>query len=318
MKYGWLLAATLAACYQPTLHEGAPCGPGATCPTGQECRAGTCFFVTTPADASDQDDGPTQDTSMITVDAAPDGPPYIPWGTPTELTTLELSDDSEDDPSFTADKKTLVMKATVAATSDENLYLCTRTALTDSFTCATLTALNSTATESSPEISPDGSTIYFVSDRTTVGNGDVWMSTQSGGVWAAPTMDATLSAGDVGDISFSPDGLTALIVHGGTFYIHTRASTAAAWGAEVAHSEFSIPAGMETAPTITNGAQTVYFHAGATRDIYTTHRNGNGTFQAPTAVNELNTTGRDAAPFVNQADDYMIFERNSDIFETSR
>jgi hypothetical protein len=319
MKYGWIIAALLAACYQPTLHEGAPCGPGASCPTGQECRAGTCYFTTTPADANLFGDAIELDGSMITTDAPPDGPPYVAWSTPVELTTLETPDDGEDDPSITADLKTVVMKASVNGTSDDNLQICTRaTAMTDGFTCTALTALNSTSIESSPEISADGKTIYFVSDRTTAGNGDVWVSTLANNVWSAPTMDAPLSSGDVGDLAISPDGLTALVQHGGTFYIHTRSSTTAPWGSEVVHNELLVSS-TPTAPTITNGAQTVYLHAGSPRDIYISHRNANGTFQPPTLVTELNMTAtRDAAPFVSQNDKYMIFERDYEIFETTR
>ena len=78
------LAAILAACYQPALQEGAPCGPGDACPSGQECRAGTCFFTTTPADADRGIDSnllPSPDSSA----------PYVPWGTPVEITSLEIN-----------------------------------------------------------------------------------------------------------------------------------------------------------------------------------------------------------------------------------
>ncbi|HUS27439.1 MAG TPA: hypothetical protein VMZ53_02990 [Kofleriaceae bacterium] len=329
MRSGWLLAAGLAGaigaagaagCYQPTLHEGAPCGEGATCPSGQECRAGTCFFTSTPADANLFGDAIELDSSMITVDAPPDGPPYIAWGTPVELTTLELAEDAEDDPSVTTNKLTIVLSAKiVAAPNDRDLYIGTRSAMTDSFVVTPLTVLNATPSgETSGEISADGSTLYFVSDRVTAGDGDVYVSTQTGGVWAAPTLVPQLSVGNVNDIAISPDGLTAVIVHG-AFYVHTRASTTAAWSAGVAHSELTTGLASATAPTITNGAQTIYFHAGATRDVYTSHRNANGTFPTATPVAELNTTAsRDAAPFVSQTDNYMIFERDYDIFETTR
>ncbi|HTL38392.1 MAG TPA: hypothetical protein VL326_34920 [Kofleriaceae bacterium] len=317
MRFGWLLAATLAACYQPTLHEGAPCGPGATCPTGQECRAGTCFFTTTPSDASG-DDGP-EDTSMITVDAAPDAALTPPWGAPVELTSLETTADGEDDPSITADKLTVVLKATPTGQTDHDLQICTRTALTDSFVCTPLAALNSTADEDSPEISPNGSTIWFVSDRTTAGNGDVWTSTQTGGVWAAPTMDANLSAGNVGDVAISPDGLTAVTSHGTSLYLFTRTTTTSSWGTGVSHSELVTGLTSPAAPSITNGAALIYFHAMDPRDIYASRRLGNGNFKAATPVTELNDAAlRDAAPFVLQTDDYMIFEREYDIFETTR
>ena len=107
-------------------------------------------------------------------------------------------------------------------------------------------------------------------------------------------------------------------MRGSTIYIQTRANTSATWGTGVAHNELNV-SNDNAAPTITNGASTIYFHAGSPRDIYVSHRNPNGTFQAPTPVAELDgATTRDAAPFVVQTDDYMIFERESDIFETTR
>jgi hypothetical protein len=322
MRSGWLLAAILAGCYQPTLHEGAPCGPGASCPTGQECRTGTCYFTTTPADANaGGDDAADVDASMIvTPDAPPDGPPYIAWGTPALLTSLETTGSGEDDPTISNDKLTVILKAAPTGQTDDDLYMCTRTALTDTFTCALITALNATPSqESSPEISPDGLTLYFSSDRVTAGNGDVYKSTYSNGMWGAPVMDADLSVGNVGDHAISPDGLTAVTIHSGTFYVFSRATTSAAWGTGTVHNELTTGVTSVAAPTITNGAQTIYFHAGSPRDIYVSHRNANGTFQTATAVAELNTTAtRDAAPFVLQSDKYMIFERDYDIFETSR
>jgi hypothetical protein len=320
MRFALVGVALVAACYQPTLHEGAPCGPGATCPTGQECRAGTCFFTTTPADASSSDTLDL-DASMITTDAPLDGAPYVPWGTPVEITSLEIAQDGEDDPTISADRKTAVVSAReTTGTLDRNLFIGTRSSASGSFTVIPLTVLNSTAEDVSPEISPDGMTLYFMSERTTAGNGDVWKSTLTNGIWAAPTMDADLSTGDVNDFAISPDELTALVARSGTFYLHTRASTSDAWGTGAVHNELLGTSLVSvTAPTITNGAQIVYFHAGTEREIYTSHRLPNGIFDVPTAVTELDATGlRDAAPFVLQTDDYMIFERDYDIFETTR
>jgi hypothetical protein len=304
----------LAGCYQPTLQEGAPCGPGATCPTGQECRAGTCFFTTTPGDAAASD---ALEIDTIPTDALPDGPPYVPWAAPAELTSLEIPESGEDDPSVTADKLTVVMTAdTTVAPINSDIFIGTRTALTDTFTVTALTAVNSTSDENSPEISGDGNTLYFTSNVS--GLEEVYISTKTSNVWSAPALVTELSPGTNGDVAISPDGLTAAVMRGSTLYIHTRAATTAPWGAGVAHGELNV-ANDVAAPTITNGAQTIYVHDGAPRDLYVSHRNPNGTFQTPQPVSELNTaTGREAAPFVLEGDDYMIFENGYDIYETTR
>ena len=313
-----LVCVALAACYQPSAHEGALCGPGDTCPTGQECRSGTCYFTTTPSDANARDsDG--VDSSEVTVDAPPDAATVLPWSAPVELASLETPADGEDNPTISNDRKTVILDATPSGSTTEDLFECTRTALTDSFVCASIVALNSpTATDFSPELSPDGNTLYFASDRVSAGSGDVYVSTKTNGIWSTPIMDPDLSVGDVDDIAISPDGLTA-ISDRGTFYVFSRANTSAAWGTGVAHAEFSSGVSSIAAPSLTNGAAIVYLHAGSPRDIYVTRRLGNGSFKPPTPVTEVNTSAtRDAAPFVLQADDYMIFEREYNIYEATR
>lgn len=305
------LVAIFAACYQPTLQEGAPCGPGDTCPSGQECRVGTCFFTTTPADAGDT-------TIDSATDAPTDAPAYVAWGVPIENTSLEITGaTNESDPTISANRLVAAVSGT-NATGDQDLYIGTRTATTDPFTAGAAVALNSTSNEQGPELSADGKTIYFASNRA--GPWDIYISTESAGVWSPPTIVPALSTRDDVNLAVSPDGLVAVVVDAtGTrkFYLHTRASTTAPWSAGTALPDLSITTDISS-PSITNNASTIYFHAGATRDIYVARRKPNGTFHAPVPVVELNTGGRDACPFVLQSDNYMIFEREGDIFETTR
>ncbi|NVB84522.1 MAG: hypothetical protein HOV81_39470 [Kofleriaceae bacterium] len=312
MRGSWAFAAVLvAACYQPAPSPGAPCGPEDSCPSGQECRGGYCFAVGTPADADDMArdrDAPND----ATVDA-------MPWGTPSVIASLETSDSGETDPSISSDRLTAVLSATTTA-GDTDLWLATRTQVAMPFTLTKLTALNSPADEDSAEISADGKTIYFASDRVTAGSDDIYVSTFTSS-WSMPTVVASLSStGNDGDLAVSPDGLTAVVLNTAgqnKFLFHTRASTTAPFGAPAQHAELHITADI-AAPTITNDAQTIYFHAGSTRDLYVAHLQGNGTYTTPVPVTELNTTGRDAAPFVLQSDRYMIFERGGDIYEVTR
>lgn len=314
---GLALVATLAAaCYAPSAQPGAPCGPGDSCPTDQECRSGVCYPSGAPVDASEQIIDAPIDTA---VDAPTDGPPYVPWGTPMLLTTLDSPGTGETDPSVTSDKLTAVFVADTAA-NDADLYIATRAAVTDTFTYTILTALNATGfNDESPEISGDGKTLYFTSNRS--GAVEVYKSTFTT-VWSAPVVAADLSSASAdGDLAISPDALTAVVLRNTSpqrIYMYTRATTADAFANATIHTELNVTTDI-AAPSITNGGAILYLHAGAPRDLYVATRTPNGTYTTPVPVAELNVVAvRDAAPFVLQADDYMIFERAGDLYETTR
>lgn len=306
------LVALAAGCYAPAANPGAPCSAAGACPSGQECRSGICYAVGAPHDANALDvDAPDG--------AMPDAPGYVPWSGISELTSLESAGSGESDPSITADKLTVVFTADVAS-NDGQIFIATRAALTDTFTITELTEVSATGFEDkSPEISADGKTLYFTSNRG--GGYDVYSSTYSTS-WSTPTLRTDLStAGDDEDLAVSPDGLTAVaLVDSATnrFRLYTRASIAEAFSGGTAHAELSITADV-AAPTITNGGEIIYFHAGETRQIYRATRKGNGDYTVAMPVDELNIAGvRNAAPFVLQSDDYIIFDRSSDIYEASR
>lgn len=316
-----LAAALLAGCYAPSANAGAPCSTEGTCPTGQECRSGWCFAEGAPHDADeqvlDQSDAPSDaDIDAIGIDAST----YVPWGTPVELTSLETPGNGESDPSFTADRLTAVITSDTAV-NDADIYLATRAALTDTFTPALLAAVNATGfDDQSPEISADGKTLYFTSNRS--GSDEIYISTYTT-MWSAPTVAADLSSAQSdGDLAISPDGLSAVVNReSGTkgFYFYTRAATTDAFSGATLHSELGVAGANIASPTITNGAEVIYFHAGATRQLFRAQKKGNGTYTTPAPVSELNVaTVRCAAPFVVQTDDYMVFEKAGNIFETSR
>jgi hypothetical protein len=94
----------------------------------------------------------------------------------------------------------------------------------------------------------------------------------------------------------------------------TRAAKADAWPAP---TSLGINWGnLVTAPSI-NAAGDVYFHAGSTRDLFVARRIGN-TYATPVPVTELNTAGRDAAPFVSANDRHIVFERDAELVESTR
>src|SRR4051812_16203472 len=206
-----LAVATSAGCYSPKVATGAPCGPGGECPSGQVCLGDRCLPPGTVLDLDAALDDAID--AKIFMDAAIDAPPDadVPhWHTPVELTSLETVGLGETDPSVTTDRLTAVLAADTAA-NDADIWIGTRSALTDTFTASLLTAVNVAGFDDhSPEISADGKTLYFTSNRSCLG--EVYISTYTTS-WSAPTVATDLtSASDDGDVAISPNGLTAAVV----------------------------------------------------------------------------------------------------------
>jgi hypothetical protein len=308
MRWAPTITLLLAACYRPAPSPGAPCPDGA-CPSGQRCVAGTC-----QAD----DDGPAPDDAPPGVDPASDGPGTPPgsWRAPTQVPGVGSSS-TETDPSMTADRLTIVFASNrPGGLGSDDLYIGTRASTAAPFTVAALTALNTPQRERSPEISPDGTTLYFSSNRS--GGYDVYVSSQAGGGgWSAPQLVTALSStADEGDIAFSPDGLTAIIERANKLYLATRPSLSVAFGPSVLVPELDV-AGQVAGPSLTSGTAVVYFHDRQPRDLFVAYRQG-AAFTAPAPIPELATSGRDAAPFVTPDGAHLVFERDGELYETSR
>jgi hypothetical protein len=289
----------VAGCYEPVAATGAPCDERMICPSDQVCVDFRCQL---PGTVSMRDS--SIDTS--TIDAPPDAfAPLGPWSAPVSLGLLPGV--AKTDPSFTPDRLTIVFVST------NNLFLATRAAIGGAFAVTELTVLNSTMDDKSPEITPDGKTIYFTSNRD--GNYDVFAAANVNDVWQAPTKIAVWSGtGNEQDVAIAPDERTAWVAVGGDILRATRANKTDAWPAAV---DMNVTWGTSpTAPT-TNTAGDVYFHADASRNIWVARRQGNA-YAMPVLVPELNSTGRDAAPYVSANDRHIMFERDADIFESSR
>lgn len=313
-----LLALIVAGCYRPEPSPGAPC-PTGECPAGQSCIAGTCRAEGDPGPDVGAEAGPPTDADPGGLDAPGtlDAPIDAPraWSTPVLIPGVN-SASGETDPSMTADRLTIVFASTRAGgLGMEDLYLGTRATTASAFTVTALSALSSATRDRSPEISADGTTIYFASDRS--GNDDIYVTTLSGGVWAAPQLVTALnSTAAEGDVAISPDGLTALVERPSGIYLATRAQVGAAFGTPTLVPVLDVT-GDVAAPTLTNGAATVYLHGGGTRDLYVAYRQG-ATFMTPVPVTELNTASRDAAPFISADGARLLFERAGELYESTR
>ena len=296
----------LVGCYSPTVVSGSPCDTEADCPSELHCIAQHCGGTELPIDAAI--DGP------LAVDAAPDSAPPQRWSPP-QLVPGINSGSVESDPSITPDRLTIVFTST-RLTGTEDIFIGTRATTAESFTAVPIVELNDpTADDHSPEISADGATLYFTSDRLAANNFDVYVSTWDGTTWAAPTVVPQLTSGsNDDDIAISPDGLTAVVARNGTFLRATRASAATTWGTPV--SLGSAGFGTSSAAPSLTATGDLYFHAKPVRDLFVTRKNGTG-FSTAMPISELNTSGRDAAPFVSGDEKHLVFERDGQIYEST-
>jgi hypothetical protein len=298
----------VAGCYQPHVPLGAACSNDGSCPTGQACVRGMC-----------EPPGALEPDAAIDVAVPIDAPIDLPaWAAGTRVPGIN-SILTEDDPSCTPDRLTIVFQSNRNGNGTNDLFLGTRPSTAASFTVVPLNELNTaTADEDSPEITADGNTIYFTSDRLVAGSGDIYVSQKLNGGWSAPVIVAELSTqNNEGDVAISPDGLTAMIARSGKLLIATRASTTVAFGSPVAVPSLALPGTDLAAPSITNNADAVYLHAGTIRDLYYARRTG-ATFTPLAPIGELNTPLRDSAPFISADEHYLMYAHANDIYETTR
>lgn len=325
-----VVAAVLAGCYSPSASPGAPCNAEGQCPSGLECLANVCelpggvsvdgslridmAMVDGELDAAvTEDAGPDSDASIdAAIDSMPDAPPPTPiWGTPTAL-NIQGTDPSLDD-----DRLEIAFVRSVGG--NDQIFHGSRPDVASPFTFSELGEVNSAAADRSPELALGG--MYLTSARG--GDGfDVYFASNFFGVWLTPTVAPNLSSStlDDNDIAIAPNGLTAIVTRTDnagerSFWLSSRAQVSAEWGTPVRMPDFEITADI-SGPTLTNNAATVYFHAGAVRDLYVARKTGIGNnFTVPEPVTELNTAVREAAPFVDQAEGFLIFERAGSLLE---
>src|SRR5262245_5271290 len=107
-----LLLVCVGACFRPAAAPGQPCSADGTCPRGQKCIATTC-----------QPQGTEPDAAPPIDDAQVDAPPRL-WAAPTLVPGVNSSS-SEDDPSFTADRLTIVFISSRNGT-DQEIFIGTR------------------------------------------------------------------------------------------------------------------------------------------------------------------------------------------------
>jgi hypothetical protein len=284
----WVL--TAAGCFGPHPPDGIACSDHGACPHDQVCVDGTCTFTD-----------------------------KLVWDAPHVLHELDDPAGAQD-PSMTEDRLTIVWSSTRdGGAGSDDLWIATRGSTDEPFDhVENLSALNDSSSDTTPEISADGTTIYFTSDRR--GDDDIWMSTKAmDGTWSSPTLVDELSkhGSDESEVAITPDGLIVFLVRDNHFFRATRDVPSGPFGPLSPIPELDI-GGDASSPTLGDHASVVYFHSGDPRQIFVSRLLPDGTYSTPLRVYELDTDVRNADPFITGDERHMVFNRESSICETQR
>jgi hypothetical protein len=205
----------------------------------------------------------------------PDSPPDASvLGLPfTSIATVDAVNDptaDEDDPCLTGDLLEIYFDSDRAATGAAmgDIWVAKRASAAEPFGTPTLvTELASMSDDTTPEVSLDGLTMYFSSDRLTAGDRDIYVTTRPdrSSPWAAPVRVAELSAVGLDDDSAEllPDGVH-LVMSRGTqpaldLELATRVSPTAPWGSLVPLPGLSDPTYDESQQWSSPDVRVIYF-----------------------------------------------------------
>jgi hypothetical protein len=309
-------AAAPLGCFAPAPQVGLPCGPGETCPAGQECRAGTCERPIAPIDAPDPDpaDGgpPRIDAASLPPDARVDC--WDQWlaGTPAfgaVVELAELSTATEDgDPFVTPDGLTLYFTRGTGLGRD--IYVTSRPDRGSPFAPASLVAALSGPTDDTRVAMTADGLVAALSRRTSAGDFDLYQAARASVAdpFGPPTTAAFAglnNAGNQYDPWLTQDGLrlyfapTVGLGLGQELRVASRASRLVPFQPGVALA--GITPAIAVDPTLSPDER-VLVYAGTTiiagpNDLYTARRAGTGeTFTGVTALAALNTAGVEADP----------------------
>jgi len=264
-------------------------------------------------------------------------PPTLgPFGTPSPVAALNTSF-PESDPTATGDALEMYF-ASDRAVANLDIYRSTRASRSDPWgTPVRVAELSSLDNDTTPEIAPDGLTIYLASTRS---GGrpqyDIYRSTRASrsDPWGAPTLVSELTTDD-DELSPTPSADGRRIVMHRFNFSHfdiveaTRGSASGPFGTPTPLSALNTTA-HDGAPFLWDGGLTVLFDSArpgeGSWDLYVATRPSlSDPFAGVTGIAELNTAEKESGPWVSPDGSYILFTRgeegvgtNGDIWEASR
>lgn len=244
----------------------------------------------------------------------------------------------DDDPTLTADLLEIIFESYRPGSKGKgDLWVATRADPTDPWDPPTaLAALNTPAEDTTPELSPDGLTLYFASDRLETGDLEIYLTTRPhrGAPWSAPELVEELSTPqDDTSATLSADGLFLTMASGvsddNTFdlYWSTRSSVDDPWSALTPFVELNSPQN-EDSVTFTSD-QTLFVLASyrpggkGGGDIWQAIRpSDQQPFMSPSPINEVNSDANEHDPWISPDGRTIVFVSDrtgqNDLYMASR
>lgn len=250
-----------------------------------------------------------------------------PFGTPQRIDVLS-SNSPDDDPTLTADLLEIYFN-TNRSDPDGDIWFATRSSSTDAWGAPQLLVAASTADkETTPEISPDGLTLWFSSDRPggrLLDDVYVIRRPSRSEPWSNAQLVAELNTDDTENGAAElPGGLTMALARtpGGDDYdlfFTSRSASNQAWAPPAPITELNTAANDECPHSPDDGA-TLYYGSerDGNMDIYVAERGTDGAYGPPRRLGELATAARDLDPWVSADERYIVYMSNDDLYEARR
>jgi hypothetical protein len=239
-------------------------------------------------------------------DALPDGSmtpdaPFAtgPFGAP-ELVTISMSGVRDDDITLTGDMLEIFFESDRVAIGQSDIYTSRRASVNDAWSLPVRVDELSTAfLETSMEVSVDGLTLYFSSNRPPSMTVDVFVATRPdrASPWNAPVLVSSLSTANANEYNAQPWGDTVIYLGsdrmpargGSDIFRATRTDATAAW------SQPTDVAGLDTnryeGEAFVDAIGAVWFTGDmeGDDDLYRAEPDGSGGFETPQLVPGINT-----------------------------
>jgi hypothetical protein len=255
------------------------------------------------------------------------------FGAPMQQIALS-SARSDQGPSLTADLLEIYFFSNRNCPSCYDIFVAKRATTADAWGPATeLAELTNAAPDMTPEISADGLTLWYASERETPpGGADIWVTTRASRTagWAPPMRETSLStAGYDHDPALSEDGLTMTLTSdgngdiGGDMLVATRTDAGAPWSMPAPITSLNTTA-LEAAASMRDSGRVLFFGRETSAfDIYVaTRESPAAAFGTPVMLANINSAQLDFDAWVS-ADMRTIFFASSrtgdmEIYEAKR
>jgi Tol biopolymer transport system component len=258
---------------------------------------------------------------------------WVPFGTPRLHPALLNAVASQADPTLTADELELYFSSN--PNTDWDIWLVQRASGTDLWgTPARVDELSSTSLDETPEVSADGLTIYFASERPggVPPGRRLWVARRGKrtDAWLPPEPLTDFTTG--GDQDTSPtlqrDQLMMAFasLRGGDWdlYLTTRQSTADKWGPPTALTTLNSTA-FDWDPALYRGGNSIVFasrRSNPTNSLFhSTRALATDIFSPPQEVTEFKVVGNAADPWLSDDGKHIVFDSRggpSKIYEAFR